>query len=66
MFSKRVMKTDYNGISFSLAWFDNKLQRWNTYFRKFNLRLNGSKNNFRYVENILRIYILMKLSLIHI
>ncbi len=47
MFSKRTMRTDYNGISFSLAWFDNKLQRWNTYFRKFNLRVNGSKNNFR-------------------
>jgi hypothetical protein len=49
---QRGNETTYNGMSFSLAWFDYKLQIWKTYYRKFNLSFKHRRLHGEYSQNL--------------
>ena len=48
----RGKNTEYNGMSFSLAWFDHKIQIWKTYYRKFNLSFKHRRLHGQYSQNL--------------
>ena len=48
----RGKNTEYNGMSFSLAWFDYKTTCWKTYYRKFNLSFIHRRLNGQYSQNL--------------
>ena len=49
---QRGNNTEYNGMSFSLAWFDHKTQIWKTYYRKFNLSQEHNRLVGKYSQNL--------------
>ena len=49
---QRGKDMEYNGASFSLAWFDHKTQSWKTYYRKFDLSIMYNRLNGKYTQNL--------------